>query len=546
MSGAAQAGAAQAAQLPTREENSEQPVDPDHCLLPPTPNEISELPLGADARAQAELEVDAELRSRASTVDYSEASCLLPPTPAQMDDLPAGVDTAIAAEMAAERQQAATLQSLFALPQTEIPIDDFSCAKQVGIWLLHGRMYVTPEHVCFDSNVFGVVTRVALPLVDVVEIREAAHHLINQAIVVVCAAAGPSGDATREEHLFASFFNRDQAHRIVREVWRIRRRRGARRTSPRLPPPAAPPAAAPARPPSPAPAAAGGAAAGAVTATPLAHELLRLRLPCSASAAHAALLADGSEFLATFLRAQGGRDVSVGAWTPFAPGCRAREVRFVQAVRSRLCPVRTTRVHEMQRAAATDDGGVVVQTVQMNDAPYGDTYTVDCKWRIAPDDDGEGDATALAGCTLVVTTEVTFSRSLWLLEGQIRSGAIAEARQNFGALAPIALAAVAEHTGASLSPRTRTRGAAAAPPPGGVVDAAVRLAVAALLPLTAAASLLSHARALLRVFFLGAASPPRGSGVLVGSAPSASRLALYALSELLAWGLSWLRAAAGM
>ena len=64
--------------------------------------------------------------------------------------------------------------------------------------------------------------------------------------------------------------------------------------------------------------------------------------------------------------------------------------------------------------------------------------------------------------------------------------------------------------------------------------------------LTAAASLLSHARALLRVFFLGAASPPRGSGVLVGSAPSASRLALYALSELLAWGLSWLRAAAGM
>ena len=283
-----------------------------------------------------------------------------------------------------------------------------------------------------------------------------------------------------------------------------------------------------------------------MTATPLAHELLRLRLPCSASAAHAALLADGSEFLATFLRAQGGRDVSVGAWTPFAPGCRAREVRFVQAVRSRLCPVRTTRVHEMQRAAATDDGGVVVQTVQMNDAPYGDTYTVDCKWRIAPDDDGEGDATALAGCTLVVTTEVTFSRSLWLLEGQIRSGAIAEARQNFGALAPIALAAVAAHTGASLSPRTRTRAAAAAPPPGGVVDAAVRLAVAALLPLTAAASLLSHARALLRVFFLGAASPPRGRGVLVGSAPSASRLALYALSELLAWGLSWLRAAAGL
>ena len=177
----------------------------------------------------------------------------------------------------------------------------------------------------------------------------------------------------------------------------------------------------------------------------------------------------------------------------------------------------------MQRAAATDDGGVVVQTVQMNDAPYGDTYTVDCKWRIAPDDDGEGDATALAGCTLVVTTEVTFSRSLWLLEGQIRSGAIAEARQNFGALAPIALAAVAAHTGASLSPRTRTRAAAAAPPPGGVVDAAVRLAVAALLPLTAAASLLSHARALLRVFFsarLAAARRRRPRGqCAVGVAP---------------------------
>lgn len=63
-----------------------------------------------------------------------------------------------------------TLQTTFGLPAHEVLIEDFSCAVKRRI-LLHGRMFITAEHICFLSDIFGLKTNIVIPMRDVVSIR---------------------------------------------------------------------------------------------------------------------------------------------------------------------------------------------------------------------------------------------------------------------------------------------------------------------------------------------------------------------------------------
>ena len=79
------------------------------------------------------------------------------------------------------RQQAQELRLAFGLPETEEPLDDFSCALQRAI-LMHGRLFVSREHVCFSSNVFGVRTLLALPFREVASISKVST-LVSKCVV---------------------------------------------------------------------------------------------------------------------------------------------------------------------------------------------------------------------------------------------------------------------------------------------------------------------------------------------------------------------------
>jgi hypothetical protein len=57
----------------------------------------------------------------------------------------------------------------------QVLIEDFSCAVKRKI-LLHGRMSITTEHVCFNSDIFGLKTTVVIPMRDVVSIRRVAFE----------------------------------------------------------------------------------------------------------------------------------------------------------------------------------------------------------------------------------------------------------------------------------------------------------------------------------------------------------------------------------
>ena len=379
-------------------------------------------------------------------------------------------DSRIHAELRQERKQAASLQQTFGLSQQEPPIEDFSCALQKKI-LMHGRMFVTHEHVCFSSNVFGVKTIVVLAFRDVVAMSKGMHGLINPSIRVATAT---------DEYVFASFFFRDHTYAILREVWRLQRRlngfdtdqppatarpattapspteKGSKsRSAKKASPPgrsraatvatampstheaAAPTAAASAAkaPPSPVTPATAGTAA-VVTAEPLPH-LVGLggeTIDCSVAEAEAALLADGSPFLSEFKTAQGGSKVDVGEWTAVdGAGGKVREVRLVQAVKSKLSPVRETRVEETQQHSALPDGSVVVQTHQvMVDAPYGDYFVVLSKWVFAP----AAAASDEGGCTVRVSCEVAFHKDSWF-KNQIQANAIDELRGNYRVFLPL-------------------------------------------------------------------------------------------------------------
>ena len=59
---------------------------------------------------------------------------------------------------------------MFGLPRGETIIDEFSCAVKRRI-VLHGRMYVTVEHICFKSDIFGIKTIIVIAFRDVVIMR---------------------------------------------------------------------------------------------------------------------------------------------------------------------------------------------------------------------------------------------------------------------------------------------------------------------------------------------------------------------------------------
>ena len=61
------------------------------------------------------------------------------------------------------------LRRLFGLPSSEILQGDYSCAAKKAI-LLQGRMFVSTSYVCFYSNIMGHVTKLVLPLQDVLKV----------------------------------------------------------------------------------------------------------------------------------------------------------------------------------------------------------------------------------------------------------------------------------------------------------------------------------------------------------------------------------------
>ena len=87
-------------------------------------------------------------------------------------------------------------------------LDDFSCAVESTV-LLHGRMYVTTQFLCFYSNLFGLEKKIRIPYTHITAVAKE-----NTALVIPNAIAITT---IRKEYVFRSFWDRDECFKMLKD-----------------------------------------------------------------------------------------------------------------------------------------------------------------------------------------------------------------------------------------------------------------------------------------------------------------------------------------
>ncbi|XP_065827204.1 protein Aster-B-like [Oscarella lobularis] len=126
--------------------------------------------------------------------------------------LPNSINQAILKLQPSYKKKNHDFHALFhGVPESEILIDDYSCAIQKDI-LLHGRMYITAESFYFFSNVFGYETKLVIRCSDVTAIHKAKTALVFPNAIEIHA-----GDSAK--YGFSSFISRDASFHVMFKVW---------------------------------------------------------------------------------------------------------------------------------------------------------------------------------------------------------------------------------------------------------------------------------------------------------------------------------------
>ncbi|GEQ69764.1 hypothetical protein JCM33374_g3438 [Metschnikowia sp. JCM 33374] len=93
---------------------------------------------------------------------------------------------------------------------TDRLLDDFACAISREI-LLQGRVYVTENCLCFNSNLLGWVTSLVVPYSEITRIdKKSTAGLFPNGIIV---------ETRTSKHNFASFLSRDATFEFIRTIW---------------------------------------------------------------------------------------------------------------------------------------------------------------------------------------------------------------------------------------------------------------------------------------------------------------------------------------
>ena len=101
-------------------------------------------------------------------------------------------------------------QTFKEIPAEEKLIITFACALSKDI-LVHGRMYLSEAHLCFNSNILGWVTNLVIPLQEIVQIEKKSTAVVF-----------PNGmifRTLRHKYVFATFLNRDEAFDMITNAW---------------------------------------------------------------------------------------------------------------------------------------------------------------------------------------------------------------------------------------------------------------------------------------------------------------------------------------
>ncbi|KAG7191691.1 uncharacterized protein KQ657_002827 [Scheffersomyces spartinae] len=97
------------------------------------------------------------------------------------------------------------------LDLTDRLLDDYACALSREI-LLQGRLYISEHNVCFNSNLLGWVTHVAIPMEEIINFqKKSTAGLFPNGIIV---------ETKDTRYNFASFISRDATFEFMTTVWK--------------------------------------------------------------------------------------------------------------------------------------------------------------------------------------------------------------------------------------------------------------------------------------------------------------------------------------
>ena len=130
------------------------------------------------------------------------------------------------------------IKSIFKLGADEDLLDDFGCTIKIGnetnsqfdsnqnqhnpgvplkqkignIITYHGRLYITDQHICFNSDILGVIKKIKFPFSDIQSIMKSrVMGLFDTGITVVLVNG--------QKYKFGSFGNRDLAYSRMMVLW---------------------------------------------------------------------------------------------------------------------------------------------------------------------------------------------------------------------------------------------------------------------------------------------------------------------------------------
>lgn len=98
------------------------------------------------------------------------------------------------------------------VPEDDYLIEDYGCALQRDI-LLHGRLYVSEGHICFNSNILGWVNTLVINFDEVVAIEKRSTALLFPNGIVI--------QTLHARNVFASFISRDTTYELLVNIWKI-------------------------------------------------------------------------------------------------------------------------------------------------------------------------------------------------------------------------------------------------------------------------------------------------------------------------------------
>lgn len=98
------------------------------------------------------------------------------------------------------------------VPEDDYLIEDYSAALQREI-LLHGRLYVSEGHICFNANIFGWVTTLVISFDEVVSLEKKSTAVVFPNAIVI--------STLHARNVFASFVSRDSTYDLLVGIWKI-------------------------------------------------------------------------------------------------------------------------------------------------------------------------------------------------------------------------------------------------------------------------------------------------------------------------------------